>query len=55
MNHPVPMEQVLLPRLHRQARWTAAVCQAERRRLESLLQCIRAQWRTLPPYLHGPA
>ena len=48
-------EQVLLPRLPRHPRWTAAVYLAEHRRLESLLQRIRAQWRTLPPRLDDPA
>ena len=48
-------EQVLLPRLPRHPRWTAAVYLAEHRKLESLLQRIRAQWHTLPPRLDDPA
>ena len=48
-------EQVLLPRLPPHPRWTAAVYLAEHRKLESLLQRIRAQWRMLPPRLDDPA
>ena len=48
-------EQVLLPRLPQHPRWTAAVYLAEHRKLESLLQRIRAQWCTLPPRLDDPA
>lgn len=48
-------EAVLLPRLPPQPRWRAGVYRAEHRKLESLLQRIRSQWRRLPSRVEDPA